>query len=151
VNHFLEKYNQQNDKHVTKLSQGVLDVLLKYPWPGNVRELENCIERAVVMSPSKVLTINILPEELLSYTKGTSPQGQRKMEDRYNEFRQTVQKCCETSEDLAEVKDTLSRLIEDTLIRELLSGKISQRDLAKKLGMSRTTLRKKMRELGINP
>jgi Nif-specific regulatory protein len=150
VNHFLEKYNQQNDKHVTKLSQGVLDLLLKYPWPGNVRELENCIERAVVMSPSKVLTINVLPEEIVSYTEGAESRGRRKTADLYNEFRQAAQKCCETTEDLAVVKDKLSRLIEDTLIRKLLAGKISQRELAKKLGMSRTTLRKKMRELGID-
>lgn len=150
VNHFLEKYNQQNDKHVTKLSQGVLDLLLKYPWPGNVRELENCIERAVVMSPSTVLTINVLPEEIVSYTEGGESPGRRKMADLYGEFRQSVQKCFETSEDLAVVKEKLSRLIDDTLIRKLLSEKISQRTLAKKLGMSRTTLRKKRRDLGIS-
>jgi len=149
VNHFLEKYNQQNDKKVTKLSQDVLDLLLKYHWPGNVRELENCIERAVVMSPSNVLTSNVLPEEVVSHGRGVGLVGGGKMTDCYRDFREVVKKCCETADDASEVKDKLSQLVEEILIRQLLSEKISQRELAKRLKISRTTLRKKMQELGV--
>ena len=81
------------------------------------------MERAVVMSPSKTLTVNVLPEELLSCTEGTATGTQRgrKTANHYGELRQAVEKCCETSEDLALVRDKLSGLVEETLIRKLLS------------------------------
>ena len=67
VNHFLEKYNRENEKNLSRISPEALDRLLGYPWPGNVRELENCIERAVVMSPADALTAGLLPEDIVSY------------------------------------------------------------------------------------
>jgi transcriptional regulator with PAS, ATPase and Fis domain len=42
-------------------------------------------------------------------------------------------------------------MVEETIIQTALSRKVSQRDLAKRLGISRTTLRKKIRESGITP
>jgi len=39
-------------------------MFMEYHWPGNVRELENCIERAVVTSKGKVLTLRDLPKEI---------------------------------------------------------------------------------------
>ncbi|MBN1845779.1 MAG: sigma 54-interacting transcriptional regulator [Sedimentisphaerales bacterium] len=145
VNHFLEKYNRENDKKVTKLSRGVLDLLLNYPWPGNVRELENYIERAVVMSPSNVLSADLLPGEIVARKgKGTARPAPDAADD-YRELRQAARQFCETTDDLAATRQELSRLIEETVIRTALAQKINQRDLAKQLGMSRTTLRKKMR------
>ncbi|MCG3181650.1 MAG: Anaerobic nitric oxide reductase transcription regulator NorR [Phycisphaerae bacterium] len=61
IDHFLDRYNQENSVSVTQISPAVLDLLLRYPWPGNVRELENAIERAVVMSRGQELTENLLP------------------------------------------------------------------------------------------
>jgi Nif-specific regulatory protein len=151
VNHFLEKYNAENDKNVTKLSRGVLDLLLDYPWPGNVRELENCIERAVVLSPSNVLTVNQLPEEVVSYKTSNITRISQNPYTEFKELRRITENFCETSGDLAEVRENLTRMVEETVIRTALSQKISQRELAKKLGISRTTLRKKMRESGTIP
>ncbi len=151
VNHFLEKYNAENNKNVTKLSRGVLDLLLNYPWPGNVRELENCVERAVVLSPSNVLSVNQLPEEVVSYKSGNivriSPGPHTGLKD----LRRITENYCETSDDLAKVRENLTRIVEETIIQTALSQKVSQRDLAKRLGISRTTLRKKIRESGIMP
>ena len=46
---FLKKYAASFGKNVCSISEGAMDILLKYNWPGNVRELENVIERAVVL------------------------------------------------------------------------------------------------------
>jgi len=51
VEHFIQKYCQQNGLDVKSISANSLAILMNHPWPGNVRELENVIERAVLMSP----------------------------------------------------------------------------------------------------
>ncbi|OQY01882.1 MAG: Fis family transcriptional regulator [Desulfobacteraceae bacterium 4572_130] len=58
VYHFLEKYSQETTKKVDSLDKKTLSYLKQYPWPGNVRELENAIERAVVLSKSRTLTLD---------------------------------------------------------------------------------------------
>ena len=50
VQHFLEKYGEENKKGPLELTPDALDLLTEYDWPGNVRELENVIERAVVLT-----------------------------------------------------------------------------------------------------
>src|SRR3989339_1097578 len=57
VYHFLEKYSQETTKKIDSVDKTTLDHLKAYPWPGNVRELENAVERAVVLSKSRTLTL----------------------------------------------------------------------------------------------
>jgi len=63
LNHFLCASNERNDKNV-KLSQEVLDVLMRYNWPGNVRELQNLIERLVILTDKGILSLSDLPPEM---------------------------------------------------------------------------------------
>jgi DNA-binding NtrC family response regulator len=58
---FIEKYCGENKKDKMEISKEAADVLMKYNYPGNVRELENIIERAVVLTRGKVITLNDLP------------------------------------------------------------------------------------------
>ena len=58
--YFLKKYNEENNKSARIIPE-VLDALVDYDWPGNVRELENTIERLVVMSSRKVISLSDLP------------------------------------------------------------------------------------------
>ncbi len=64
ANHFVDKYNQENNKQIKTIDEPAMRMLLKYHWPGNVRELENYIERAVVTSSSDTLTPHDFPSEL---------------------------------------------------------------------------------------
>ena len=66
VSFFLEYYNEVNDRYVTHIDPEVMLALQDYHWPGNVRELQNYVERAVVMSDTDELTIDLLPECVLS-------------------------------------------------------------------------------------
>ncbi len=65
VEHFIKKFNKKFNKEVTGVSQQTLALLYQYPWPGNVRELENCIERAVLLSPGNLITPEELPPQIL--------------------------------------------------------------------------------------
>jgi len=61
---FVEKYSKLNQKNVRRISTAAIDLLMSYHWPGNVRELENCIERAVLISPGKAIEAHHLPPTL---------------------------------------------------------------------------------------
>ena len=50
INHFLEKYSEENKRKVKEVTSDAMRILMDHTWPGNVRELENTIERAVVLS-----------------------------------------------------------------------------------------------------
>ncbi len=52
------------EKKLLGLAEGVMEVFLSYAWPGNVRQLKNVIERAVVLSRGRRITVDELPEEL---------------------------------------------------------------------------------------
>ncbi len=66
VEHFLQKYNEENDKHIQAVAPDAMDLLMKYHWPGNVRELENAIERAVVLADpdAEYITVDLLPKSV---------------------------------------------------------------------------------------
>ena len=54
---FLTKLNKRFNKNVTKIGDGVIEMLQQHTWPGNVRELENTIMQAIVMSKNDVLEV----------------------------------------------------------------------------------------------
>jgi Nif-specific regulatory protein len=61
ADYFLEKYSEENDKEIKRLSTPTIDMLMGYHWPGNVRELENCIERGVLLCEEGVIQSYHLP------------------------------------------------------------------------------------------
>ena len=61
INHFIDNFSKENNKHITGLTAEARDLLLKYDYPGNVRELENILERAVVIARDEYITVNDLP------------------------------------------------------------------------------------------
>ncbi len=64
VQHFLEKYAEENGRRDLELTPEAIDVLMEYHWPGNVRELENVIERAVVLSHGDRIGMDLIPEHV---------------------------------------------------------------------------------------
>ncbi len=64
VQHFLNKFGEENDKPQLKLAPEALRILLDHDWPGNVRELENVVERAVVLAAAPVITADLLPTNI---------------------------------------------------------------------------------------
>lgn len=61
---FLARSAMLRKEEVKTLRDDALDVLMAYSWPGNVRELENALERAVILSPGRVIDPDGLPERV---------------------------------------------------------------------------------------
>ena len=64
VQHFLEKYVEENGRKNIEVAPEALDLLMEYDWPGNVRELENVIERAVVLATGQRIGTELIPEQV---------------------------------------------------------------------------------------
>jgi len=128
VEHFLERYNQENGKSVKKVAPDVLERFLSYPWPGNVRELENVIERGVVLARGDEISLDLLPRDLLDRVRLPDPAG---------------------LPDGVRFYEAVSRyerqLIEAALRR---TGGV-QKQAAELLGLKPTTLNEKIKRLGI--
>ncbi len=59
--HFLGLYGEKNNRSISGITPGCMDILLHYPWPGNVRELENAMERGVILMRGDYLDEESLP------------------------------------------------------------------------------------------
>ncbi len=64
VNHFIEKYSQEENGKRIQVSPEAWKAVYRHTWPGNIRELENTIERAVVLNTDGVVKQEDLPEAL---------------------------------------------------------------------------------------
>jgi len=116
--HFLKKYSQELKSPSKSYSKKAMAKIIAHPWKGNVRELENLIERALVLSTSKVIGPDDLPFE----PSLRSPS--------------IIEKALEENLTLDQ--------IEELYIREILEktgGK--KEDAAKILGINRRTLYRK--------
>ncbi len=131
VRHFVEKYSRENNKEIEGVSEDVLEILENYDWPGNVRELENVIERAVVLTKSKIITRNALPSYLLGYPRQAVANDTIFINEDLNLKRQT--------------QEFQKRLI----IMALRQAKGIQKKAAEALGLKPSTLNEMIKRLGI--
>jgi DNA-binding NtrC family response regulator len=63
--HFLKRYAKDNKKSIKNFSPEVVEFMLNYSWPGNVRELENMVERGVILSKDKDITLAEFPHDVI--------------------------------------------------------------------------------------
>jgi PAS domain S-box-containing protein len=121
----LVKEMQLNEE--PELDDRSLEALCKYPWPGNVRELRNVLERSIMLSESKTLKIALTPagmdRQQWSHTIGFPGEGSLK----------------------ATLDEATSALCQEALRR----SKGSKKKAAKILGISRDSLYRHMKRLGI--
>ena len=149
VSHFLEYYNEVNDRYVVHMGKGVIEAMQSYHWPGNVRELQNYIERAVVMSETDELSLSNLPRCMVD----SSHQPDLPQHGSPNDFgtmaRQVVQLGLgQTAGD--EVHSSIVDRIEKEVIRQVLQECNGvQTKAATRLGINRNTLHKKIKDYGL--
>jgi DNA-binding NtrC family response regulator len=135
VQAFCNRYSLTYRSEPVKVSKAALKVMLEYDWPGNVRQLRNLIERAVVLSDTDEITLDVLPEDMLS----NELTEKNLMQDLNN---LTIS----ASLNFKEAKKEFERkYIEKCL--DQTGGNITQ--AAAILGMHRQSLQHKIKELGL--
>ena len=72
---FLQDFASQYHKDVQKISRRAESVLLAYSWPGNVRELQNVIGRGCMLTRTRILDLEDLPEEVKNQSVGSAPSS----------------------------------------------------------------------------
>ncbi|MEO0586502.1 MAG: sigma 54-interacting transcriptional regulator [Planctomycetota bacterium] len=147
IDHFLDRYNQENQRNLGKISRGVMNTLLRYPWPGNVRELENAIERAVVLTTGDEFVEELLPLNIRLFAQQTRVEAR-------DESIETMagRLAAESIKQYAlregEIYDLVIHEVERHLLREALNYndgvKVRTADF---LGINRNTLNKKVKDL----
>ncbi len=115
---YLRKYQAKYDKPGLKISQKAGQKLLKYTWPGNVRELQHCIEKAVILAEANVLT-----GECFSLNNTNSNQK--------IDFQ----------------NKTIEEMEQEMILASIEKEKGNMSAVAKKLGITRPTLYKKLKKL----
>ena len=149
VEHFLAKYDAEYGKNVRKMSREVLDAMLEYDWPGNVRELESCIERAVVLSTDGAITMNLLPVSIRSFRdKRALPEPAGPPEEIVGRMVRALR--AHTANQSRDLHEQIMARVEKCLLEDVLeaNGHVQTRS-AQELGLSRNTLRRKMKDYGI--
>ncbi len=150
IDHFLDRYNKENNRDLRKISRDVLNTLLRYPWPGNVRELENAMERAVVLSTGEEFTEDLLPLQIRMFAhqvRGNT--ADESIEAQANKIARHAIQQYQTQE--GEIYSLVVNEIERQLIIEALShnGGVKTRT-ADFLGINRNTLNKKVKDFSID-
>ena len=135
VEHFLEKYARDAGRRVDRIQPEAMRRLQDHDWPGNVRELENVIHRAMLVTSEREITVGDLPPDL----GGT--QGRSGNDEQAGSAVEAVVSGDETLEDLER------RAIEGAL--EQFGDNLS--DAARRLGIGRSTLYRKIEQYGLKP
>ncbi len=129
IRHFIEVYNAQLNKQVDGIGERTLSVLMNQPWKGNVRELENAIERAMILCDGNRLDMEHFPHLYGPKVAGLGAAGEEPGGD------------LKTS-----VRDFERGMILSAL---KMAGK-DKRHAAEVLGLSLSSLYRKIAELGID-
>ncbi len=122
IDHFIRRFNAKRNKKIEGVTPAVLEILMRHDYPGNVRELENAIEHGFVLCHEKLIDVRHLPENL--HPASGLPAARRPA-------------------------SPLGRAEADAIrgVLSLTGGRLGR--AAQELGVSRTTLWRKIRKFGI--
>ncbi len=147
LEHLLARLSRELGKEVHGIAPDALEQLLAYPWPGNVRELQGVVRQALLQATGPVLVSEFLPGVILSGTAVVSPREVNSPEGTPLEC--FIDSRLENgSNDL--YSETIERVERVLLTRVLQSTHGNQSQAAKILGITRGSLRHKIRLLGIS-
>ncbi|MEL6380066.1 MAG: sigma-54 dependent transcriptional regulator [Pseudomonadota bacterium] len=165
IDHFIQRYNAEERRDVRGVQHQVLDVLKNQAWPGNVRQLENTIFRAVVLAEGAYLCGEDFPTLTAEFENAGISAGPPVLFDEEganepqnaavgNEFREIGASGTADAHDfhLFDPEGHMRTIndIEQDIIRmaiDTYDGRMSE--IARRLGMGRSTLYRKIREYGL--
>lgn len=128
VQHFIEKYNKKYQLRIKGVTDEVIQTLTAYDWPGNVRELENEVGRACCLATSEILSL----EDFSFRIRGDRPKKKLIIQNKFTR------------------KKVLNTIEKELIVEALRNTEGNKAQAARLLGLSRTMLYKKIKDLRIS-
>ena len=123
IQHFIQKYNHELNRHIKNPDNETMRILRNHEWKGGIRELENVIERAIILCEGDYITpIDLPPNMVQGNSKDEVPER---------------------------LKDAVAYFERDHIIKTLRRTAINKEKAAQLLGISLSSLYRKMDELDI--
>ncbi|MEI6890735.1 MAG: sigma-54 dependent transcriptional regulator [Pontiella sp.] len=125
LNHYLAVFNEENAKQIEGFTPAAYEMLSRYDWPGNIRELRNLVERMVVLSRGTMFEVADIPAQVRDevVAQGEGPE---------------------------EADLTVDEMERRMVIQALEKTGGNRTKAAEKLGISRRTLHRKLKQYEIN-
>ncbi len=133
AHHFLNEAAVSAGKRISGFSPQVEHLFLDYRWPGNIRELKNVVEHSVYQSASEYISLNDLPKNM----------SQRQLKTVENVSPDTLLHRIAMQKQLNKIN------CKEQILQLLLQYNGNKSKVAKQLGISRATLYKRLKEMGI--
>ena len=127
--HFLREFAIENTKTISDFTADALEAMIRYNWPGNVRELRTAVEHAVVLSKDEMIQLTDLPHSVQS--------------------RGVIQSEVQLNQPIIGKGVTLEEAEKQLIIRTLKECRGNRTAAAKKIGISRRTLHRKLHRYGL--
>lgn len=126
LRHFISHYNRELGKNIQGVDNVTMKLLFSYKWEGNIRELRNVIERAMILCDNEIIGVQDLPMEL---------QESKKVSDLIGR---------------GDLKQSLKEFEKISILSVLEEVSYDKKKAASILGVSKSSLYRKMEELGID-
>ena len=128
VGEFVDEFCKGRGYPRRQFSDGVMEAFQQYSWPGNVRELKNVVERLLILARSQVVEVADLTPPVWAGPQVVTKPG------------------AQTPQSLKEAREAFERTFLEAKLREY-GGNVSR--TAEAVGLERSHLHKKLKELGI--
>lgn len=155
VRHFF-KLGEEEGLPTKRISSGGIELMKRYPWPGNVRELENLVRRLAALYPQDEISAEVIEAELHTGDQAEAPGGamvpenltigqatEHFLQRYFSSFGGEMPPPGLYQRIIAEVEYPL-------VLASMTATRGNQIKAAELLGLNRNTLRKKIRDLGVN-
>jgi two-component system nitrogen regulation response regulator GlnG len=144
VENFLHHFSRDMGRTVRSVAPEALERLVAYDWPGNVRQLQSMVKYAFIQAPGDVITLDCLPQNLFPESPPAAPPPAGVTDLAY--LTTSLLRAGE-ADIYRRVCAEMDRVVLDTVLRHVNGNQVRAAEL---LGISRTTLRAKLRALGVN-
>ncbi len=143
--HFLQAISREMGISPPPIHKEAIEFLQEHPWPGNVRELENAIQRALLIRPGYPITLSNIrfAVDLSPSTPGNPTES---ITGLINEKLNRAAR----GESNGAYSETMSTLERELILRAIKFSRGNQLHAARLLGISRLTLRQRLRSLGFD-
>jgi len=146
VHHYVRKFGRELGREIREIAPQVIERLRAHPWPGNIRELQSVLKQALLRSSGPVLVPAFLPEFPVGPREAPSVP---EMSEAMSRLELQIRQLLETGG--ADLYDNVHQHLDRFLLPLILRGtEGNQLRAARVLGISRQTLRNKIRELGLS-